>query len=297
LIERASHFSYGLLGWSARGLAPHLKELGANLEKAGIRVALPAYVSFIMFCSLTAFGLGFALSIIIAHLMFGLPILSPVSLIFGGAVGGLGFSVAFAVTYMLPSATANRKRNEIEVNLPFTLSFMSILSSAGLPPKRIFRALAMLEERGQIGFGGEAKTILRDIEVFGVDFSTALKSAALRCPSKVLAGILEGMLGVIHAGGNLAKFFEEEARSLMGMRRAALREFVDTLLMLAEVYMSMFIAFPLILLLLLAIMSFMGGGAIAGIPPETIIVMVIYVMVPVFGILYIVMLSIMTPRE
>ena len=51
-----------------------------------------------------------------------------------------------------------------------------------------------------------------------------------------------------------------------------LREFIDTLLMLAEVYMSLFIAFPLILLLLLAIMSFMGGGTVAGFTPEMLII-------------------------
>jgi hypothetical protein len=44
-------------------------------------------------------------------------------------------------------------------------------------------------------------------------------------------------------------------------------------------------------------MSFMGGGAIGGISPEMLIMLIIYVVVPVFGIIYIVMLSLMTPRE
>ncbi|HID18798.1 TPA: hypothetical protein EYP27_04590 [Candidatus Bathyarchaeota archaeon] len=296
MIERISHFSYGLVGWTARGLAPHLKDMERSLERAGLKIALPAYISFMLFSALLASGLGFILSIILARLMFALPF-SLASIILGISVGVLGFGVTFSITYFLPSLTASRKRNEIEANLPFTISFMSILSSAGLPPGRIFRALAVLEERGQVGIGGEAKTILRDLEVFGIDLSTAIKSAAIRSPSRILAGILEGMLAVIHTGGDLAKFFEEEARSLMGMRRATMREFVDTLLMLAEIYMSMFIAFPLILLLLLAIMSFMGGGVIGGMTPEMMIMLIIYVIVPVFGIIYIVMLSLMTPRE
>ena len=296
MIERISHFSYGLVGWSARGIAPHLKDLEGSLEKAGIRVALPAYVSFMIFSALLASVLGFILSIALARLMFGIPF-SLVSTILGVSVGIMGFGVSFAITYFLPSLTASRKRGEIEVNLPFTLSFMSILSSAGLPPNRIFKALATLEEKGQVGLGGEAKNILRDIEIFGIDLSTAIKSAAERSPSRILAGIFEGMLAVIHTGGDLAKFFEEETRSLMRMRRATLREFVDTLLMLAEVYMSIFIAFPLILLLLLAIMGFMGGGTIAGMTPETIIMLIIYIIVPVFGVFYVMMLNLITPRE
>ncbi len=273
-----------------------MKDLKGSLEKAGIRVAPQAYISFMLFTGIIVLISGFTVTVVFLSLILRLPLL-PVGLIIGGCVGVFGFGMAFILTYMLPSMVAGRRRSEVEVNLPFTLSFMSILSSAGLPPNRIFKALALLEERGQVGLAGEAKNILRDMEIFGIDLSTALKEAARRSPSKILAGVFEGMVSVIHAGGDLGKFFEEEARSLMRARRAMLKEFVDTLLMLAEVYMSLFIAFPLILLLLLAVMSFMGGGVILGLPPETFITLIVYVVVPVFGVLYLVMLNLITPRE
>ena len=290
------HFSYGVVGWLAKGLVGQLKDLEEALEKAGIRVALPAYASFMLFISFMVFLLSLLYTPLFAFLAFRLPVF-PIGIILGVFAGLLGFGGAFIITYMLPSLVAGRRKSEVEVNLPFTLSFMSILASAGLPPNRIFKALAVLEERGHVGLAGEAKNILRDMELFGVDLSTALKEAARRCPSKILAGIFEGMIAVIHSGGDLGKYFDEEARSLMRARRAMLREFIDTLLMLAEVYMSLFIAFPLILLLLLAIMSFMGGGAVAGFTPEMLIMIIIYVMVPVFSILYLVMLNLITPRE
>jgi len=294
MIERISHFSYGLIGRTAEELVPHLRDLELKLKRAGIRVSLQAYISFMLFMSLLAFILSLVSVFMAAFLFFRLTIIS--SLLVGVTVGLLAFALAFAMTYSLPSTMAGRRRKEIEVNLPFTLSYMSILASAGLPPNRIFRALAVLEERGQLGLAGEAKNILRDVEVFGVDLATALKEAARRSPSPSLSGIFEGMISTIHAGGDLSKYFEEEARELMGIRRITLREFVDVLLMLAEVYMAIFVAFPLILIVLLVILSFLGGGTVAGITPENMIQLMVYGMIPVFGVIFLVMISLMTPK-
>ena len=44
-------------------------------------------------------------------------------------------------------------------------------------------------------------------------------------------------------------------------------------------------------------MSFMGGGTVAGFTPEMLIMIIIYVVVPAFSILYLVMLNLITPRE
>jgi flagellar protein FlaJ len=230
MIERISHFSYGLLGKTAEGLTPHLRDLELRLKRAGIRVSLPAYISFIIFTSILILILSLAAAFAVSFFFFRLTLLS--STLLSLTTGMIAFALTFALTYTLPSTMTGRRRKEIEVNLPFTLSYMSILSSAGLPPNRVFKALAVLEERGQLGLAGEASNILRDIEVFGVDLATALKEAARRSPSPALAGILEGMISTIHAGGDLSKYFEEEARELMGIRRITLREFVDVLLML-----------------------------------------------------------------
>ncbi|MFQ6134554.1 MAG: type II secretion system F family protein [Nitrososphaerales archaeon] len=173
---------------------------------------------------------------------------------------------------------------------------MGILSSAGVPPKRIFKTVALLEQEREVGLGGEGQIIYRDMELLGEDIISVLRDVAVRKISPIFSGVLEGIISTIKSGGALTGYLEEEARSLMRMRRSIIKEFIDMLVMISEIYMSVLVAFPLIMIVMLVVMSSIGGGDIAGTSPDTIVPMIIYVLVPGAGLSVLLMLDSMSPR-
>lgn len=293
MIPELAFFSYRLFGKRLKGYSKRLTNLDLRLKRSGLLLPVEAYFSFMVLVSsiiflgawLNSFVLFFVLTrAFIPSLGFSL-LFGLVSAIFG-----------FAALYIYPGIKAGKRRRAVEESLPYALSFMAILSSAGVPPSRIFRSLATLEQEGEAGLGGEARTIFRDLEVLGEDIVTELKEVAQRKVSPIFSGVLEGMISTIESGGDLTAYLQEESRSLMRMRRSIMKEFLDTMVMISEMFMGLLVAFPLILIVMLVVMSAIGGGAIAGVGPESLVPLIIYGMVPAAGIVVLLLIDSITPR-
>ncbi len=263
------------------------------LGRAGLLLPVEAYVSMMLLLTLITFSAvalnAFVLTYVITGYLYG-------SIIVGVGLGGPVAGVAFAALYMYPSIVAGKRKRAIEEGLPFTLSFMSILSSAGVPPKQMFRTVALLEQEREVGLGGEGQIIYRDMELLGEDIISVLRAVAERNISPIFSGVLEGIISTIKSGGALTDYLEGEARSLMRMRRSIMKEFIDMLVMISEIYMSVLVAFPLIMIVMLVVMSSIGGGDISGVSTGTIVPMIIYVLVPGAGVSLILMLDSISPK-
>ncbi len=293
MILEFALFSQRLFGKRIKGIANRMKELKVVLGRAGLMLPVEAYVSMMLLMTLIIF---FAAGLNIFVLVYALT-----GHLSGSLLAGLGGGTAvggftLGILYMYPSIVAGKRRRAVEQGLSFTLSFMSILSSAGVPPKRIFKTIALLEQERGVGLGGEGQIIYRDMELLGEDMLSVLKDAATRKISSLFSGVLEGIISTIKSGGVLTKYLEEEARSLMRMRRSIMKEFIDTLVMISEIYMSVLVAFPLIMIVMLVVMSSIGGGDISGTSPGTIVPMIIYVLVPGAGLSLLFMLDSISPK-
>ncbi|MBI4258212.1 MAG: hypothetical protein HY619_04580 [Thaumarchaeota archaeon] len=75
-----------------------------------------------------------------------------------------------------------------------------------------------------------------------------------------------------------------------------MKEFLDTMTMISEMYMALMVAFPLIMIVMLVVMSSIGGGSIGGSSPETLVPLIIYGMIPGAGLAVLLMIDAMTPR-
>jgi len=292
LILEFAIFAQRLFGEHIAGFAKRQVELQKDLGKAGLFLNIEAYVSLmILFSIITLFGT--TLNVFVA--IYVLTGSVATAAVVGIGLGTAGAGITFATFYIYPRTIAGKKRRAIEESLPFTLSFMGILSAAGVPPKRIFKTLALLEQEKGVGLGGEAQVIYRDMELLGEDIISVLRDVARRRISSIFSGVLEGMISAIKSGGSLTNYLEEESRGLMRLRRSIMREFIDTLVMISEVYMSVLVAFPLIMIVMLVVMSSIGGG-IGGVSPGMIVPLIIYGLVPGAGIAVLIMLDAMMPR-
>ena len=290
MIPELAFFSYRLFGQRLK--TPSLKRLEENLKKAALPMPAEVYLSFVLLISLIVFAGGFLNGFIALYtLSHSLAFSIPLSLLIGVFSAGVGF----ASLYFYPSVRAGRRRREIEANLPYVISTLSILSAAGVSADRAFRLLAALEKGGQIGLGGEAVLIYRDLTLLGGDLISVLKEAAERKVSTHLSTLLEGIVATIRSGGDLTTYLQEEGRSFMRLQRSILRELLDLMVIIAEVFIALLVAFPLILIVMLVVMSSLGGGVGAA-GPATIVPLVIYGLVPAAGILLLILLDLATPK-
>jgi flagellar protein FlaJ len=221
-----------------------------------------------------------------------LPLIS--SILFG--IGGSLFTVVFSIIgfYVYPVYRADKIRRELEDELPFTTGYMAILTSAGVSPEKIFSSLSNLSV--PLTVSAEAKDIVRDVNLFGLDIISALESASKRTSSGRFREMLEGFISAIHSGSDLSAYLREKSRQYMRLKRINLRKFSDSLSMLSEFYVALLITAPLLFVIMLAVMAMLGGGNLGALGPDLLLQMLTYLGIPLGSIMFLIILDAVSPK-
>jgi flagellar protein FlaJ len=291
-MQKIWHRTYRLLGEKIAHLPFHLDGLHDSLKKSGIKVSFPAYVSMLILLPIVVFAPSFVCSFLFFMFLipgFGLIFALPFSLLIG--LGGFGLTLM--IIYIYPSLKASSRKNRLDESLPFIASYMTILSSAGVMPAKIFRSLA----RGHLKeVRAEATEVVRDVDVLGYDIVSSLEKLSTTSPSQKFSRLIEGVIGTIRSGGNLSSYLATESAELMRMRRISLKEYLDTLGMYAETYISLLVAFPLILMVMMGSMSVLGGS-IGGMNIGTLFKLITYALIPLLSIMYLIILDAVVAKD
>jgi flagellar protein FlaJ len=215
------------------------------------------------------------------------------SLLFG--LGGAMFAGAFTVIgfYFYPIYRLDSMKRDLEDSLPFTTSYMAILAGAGVPPDRVFRSLAKANVSSSVLL--KARSVVRDVELFGFDIISALENASKRTPSEKFKEMLEGFIGTIHSGGDLQAYLTSRSKQYMKLKHITLKKFSDTLSILAEFYVTLLVAGPLILVIMLAVMGMLGGGS-GLLEPNLLLNLLTYIGLPIGSIVFLIILDMISPR-
>ena len=270
---------------------PLFKDLGPSLQKGGIKISLQAYVSLILLMSGLSFVTALGSTLAVAAIL-RVPILF--TILFAFAVGTLAGAGTFGLIYSLPGFLASNRRKRMDLELPYVSSHLSILATAGLPPARMFKLLEDSTTTPQVA--SEANEITRDVEVLGEDIITALEAERVRSPSKTFGEILEGFVATIRSGGSLVGFLQDSTRVVMDLRRVAAKQLVESLATFAEVYVTLMVVFPLMVIVMFSVMSIIGGG-LGGFSTTGMMSIVTYLVIPFSGIGVIVLLDTMLVED
>ena len=237
----------------------------------------------------TVYGFGFSLLIFSTSL----PIIpSIVFSIIAAMVAGI---TVFGFCYVYPVLAISSKVRKIDSNLPLTANFMAVLASSGMPPERIFRSLANVGD--EFGVGDEMRRAIADTELMGLDLNDALKRASVRSASRKFGSMLDGIVTTAHMGGDLASYLRDESEKAKKLRVTSMKSFLDSLAGMAEVYVSFMIALPLVLVVMLSVMSFLGGGAsmFGGLDPQSVLLLMTFIVTPAGVGIMLLMVDSMTP--
>ncbi len=168
---------------------------------------------------------------------------------------------AFFGYYSYPKILAWERGGKIDKSLPYAINYVSAMAAVGVIPYMIFKKLADAEETyGEVS--REVKLIVRDVEVLGFDFMTALKKLVVITPSETMRGFLQGAITTALSGGEMGDYFISTAREYMGERRAKYESLIETLGLFAEVYVIGIVVAPLLLVVVISIMCYLGSASL-----------------------------------
>jgi flagellar protein FlaJ len=172
-------------------------------------------------------------------------------------IAAISSMIALILLFFYPVQKAGARKKSIESNLPFAATHMSAIASSGLPPSTIFRMLTGFEEYGEIA--RDARTIVRNMDVFGQDVTTAIEQIASQNPSEKWKELLLGIVATVDTGGNLQEYLNGEAEDAMNDYRLRREKYMESLSTYADFYTGVLIAGPLFLVSILAVMNLIGG--------------------------------------
>ncbi len=283
--------AFQYLGARLQRYLPYFSDLGPSMQKAGLKISLHSYVSLMVLLSGISFVAGFSATLTVA-LILALPVLLTVLFAFGISI--LSGALVFGVLYGIPSFLTTSRRKRMDLELPYVTTHLSILAQAGMPPARMFKLLEDSRTTPQVA--SEANEIVRDVEILGSDIITALEAERTRSPSKVFAEILEGLVATIRSGGNMKGYLLDATRAMMDLRRVAAKQLIETLAAFAEVYVTLLIVFPLLIIVMFSVMALIGGG-LGGFSVITMMSLVTYGIIPLSAAVVLVMLDSMLAED
>ena len=269
------------------------KSLQDTLAKGAVKITFDAYMGLMIFATVLSAILAF----VVSFLLFSVNFLFVAAFMFSIIAAMITGIAAFGFCYVYPSITISSRIRKIEANLPLTTNFMAVLASSGMPPERIFRSLANVGD--EFGIGEEMRRAIADIELMGLDLNDALRHAAVRSASRKFGALLDGVVTTSHMGGDLSSFLRDESEKFKKARVSTMKGFLDTLATMAELYVSFMIALPLVLVVMLSIMSFLGGASsmLAGLDPQTILLLITFIVTPAgVGVMLLMVDSLSPPR-
>jgi archaeal flagellar protein FlaJ len=170
----------------------------------------------------------------------------------------VGFIVPNLVLQSAPGSKAKSRGKDIDRRISSAMSFVSAMASADVNLDAIFRELARQKVYGEVA--EEAAWITRDTELLGVDILTAVRNGAARTPSKRFQDFLQGVVTTATSGGQLKPYFLVKAEQYEAENKLEMLQRVETMGLLAETYVTVVVAFPLFLVIIIAIFAIIGGG-------------------------------------
>ncbi|MEK7353588.1 MAG: type II secretion system F family protein [Chloroflexota bacterium] len=275
------------------------------LRKIDMRMSIDAWLSLATFYSLLMASLFVPIFILAWRLAFGnflvwdalkqLPT-TPLLGILRSSGELLLLILAFCVSFVILRflfnqylvVMAGERKRKIDGNLPYAIGWMASLASVGIIPFEIFKKLAEKEEYyGEVS--KEARRLVRDVEILGIDFMSALRHLATVTPSGHLRTFLQGAITSALSGGEMGSYFIAKAQEYMEENRRQFNDYINTLGMLSEVYIIAIIAGPLFIIVMFAAMMMLSGAS------PMLLKIIVYAAIPLGSTMFILLADSLTP--
>jgi len=260
----------------------YFKSTNSDLRKITSPFLLRSFVSMLLFSTFIAFAIGLFVSI---PIFFINPFLA-ISLIFAAPL------VTFGLFYTYPGSQRKSLEKGINQELPFVAIYMGAVATSGIEPTKIFSIIVKTKDYPIAQ--REIKKLLNYINFYGYDLVNALRMSAKNSPSEKLSMLLNGIATTIRSGGELADFLEKHSETLLFDYRLEREKYTKIAETFMDIYISIVIAAPMIMMILFVLISLTGYGS--GLFTPGILSMLIVLVVSVLNIGFLMFLNVKQPN-
>jgi archaeal flagellar protein FlaJ len=201
----------------------------------------------------------------------------------------IGTYALYILMLKLPGIEKTNRSIKINLTLHNAVAYMYAMRRGGAELMPIFESLSdRANIYGEVAL--EFRQIVRDAEFFGYDVISAIHHLSETTPSEKLKMFLEDLLSVIESGGNMSEFLSTRVRMYQEEARFEQHQFLNILSLVAESYVTLFVAGPLFLIIIMVVMGMMGGSAVLQ------LALVTYAVMPIGSFIFILLIDLISMK-
>jgi flagellar protein FlaJ len=278
-LEKIETVSFRIFGSFAPAFLKNVYEFKGTLERARMKIYPETYVSMMFFFA----ALTIPVSVVSLILMFFLGFIPLLFLI------PLPLYVMAGFLFM-PMSKASDRATALEREMPFAAAYVSVMASGGIAPYSSFKRLSQVELMPAMQ--NEAKEIIKDVEIFGIDPLTALGAAAKKNPLDVFRDFISGYASTVIIGGDIGHFLERKAEDIFKVRALRVKAAAERLGMLLETFIIVMVMMSLCFYILFSVDSIYSTG----VSMYSGIIMYTYVFTPLLSVMFLYLAHSMQPK-
>jgi len=279
LLDVLEGWSFRIFGRIAPKFLKNVFEFKDYLEKARIRMYPETYVSLMCFAALLTLPVSI-LSIVLLYFFRIIPLVFLVPL---PAYVMIGFIV-------IPMSKASERASALEREMPFAATYITVMASGGIAPYISFKRLAQVELLPAMR--EEAREIIKDVEIFGIDPLTAMENAAKRNPLDMFRDFVSGYASTVIVGGDITHFLETKSEEIFKIRATRVKMAAERLGMLLESFIIVMVLMSLCFYILFSVESIYSTGMSSA----SNLFLYTYVFTPMLSLMFIYLAHSMQPK-
>ncbi len=263
-----------------------LSWLSKYLEELGYPLPPPFYIRAIVFYDILLYILAFPTLFVVHRYLLGY---TPLFSLLLSLILSTSISLTFlGVSVLVPVIRANNIKTQINAYLPYMLLIMTALAASGMGVQRIIEKSAELV-RNKHAYNTLMRIINRIVR--GEDVSEALYRESLITTSPTLVEVYEGLSSLSQTGVGVYDFLFTSLSSVLDSLEAKLREVVDKLSMIMEIYIVIALVFPLLSMISVL---FLGGFGGLPLPADVMLLIISFFVVPLIFVVLILIVDAIT---
>jgi flagellar protein FlaJ len=278
-LETLEAWSFRLFGRISPSFLRNVFEFKDYLERAKIKIYPETYVSMMFFVAVLTLPASI-ISMVLLYLYGFVPIVFLVPLPFYVMIGFL----------LMPISRAGERAHNLEREMPFASAYISVMASGGIAPYTSFKRLSEVELMPAMR--GEAREIIKDVEIFGIDPLTAIENAARRNPLDIFKDFLSGYASTVIIGGDIGHFLERKAEDIFKTRAMRVKAAAERLGMLLETFIIVMVLMSLCFYILFSVEAIYS----VGISMYSGIILYTYLFTPMLSLMFIYLAHSMQPK-
>jgi len=271
--------SFRLFGGAAPFFLKRIFSLKGMLEKARIKIYPETYVSLMFLVAILTLPVTVVASLLLVFYGF-MPIIFLIPFPFYVIVGFL----------LIPMSKSSDRATGLEREMPFAAAYISVMASGGIAPYSSFKRLSNVELLPSMR--GEAKEIIKDVEIFGTDPLTALEVAAKKNPLDIFRDFLSGYASTVIIGGDIGHFLERKAEDIFKTRALRVKAAAERLGMLLETFIIVMVMMSLCFYILFSVDAIYS----VGVSLYSGIILYTYLFTPLLSLMFIYLAHSMQPK-